>query len=231
MKFNDLSIQEKAAVIKLGVGGGLRSLQEIRQFWDDMPDDPPVIQKVNKSQADFVQRLKDPNREYIRDWENPDNIATHKMSWADDGVVYPQVQNVDGRLVDFSRPPYSTWAGYDNAVRNGDTIHMTPEEAEWFTTHYKDYYPGFDEYKKGGSIHIKPENRGKFTALKKRTGHSASWFKAHGTPAQRKMATFALNSKHWNKHDLGGYLEGGIYDLPEEEIIKLINAGYEIEYL
>ena len=29
--------------------------------------------------------------------------------------------------------------------------------------------------KKGGSgIHIKPENRGKFTALKKRTGKSAS---------------------------------------------------------
>lgn len=207
MKFNDLSIQEKAAVIKLGVGGGLRSLQEIRQFWDGMgnPDDPPVIQKVNKSQADFVQRLKDPNREYIQDWEIPGNIATHKMSWADDGVVYPQVQNVNGRLVDFSRPPYDTWAGYDNAVRNGDTIHMTPEEAEWFTTHYKDYYPGFNEYKKGGSIHIKPENRGKFTALKKRTGHSASWFKEHGTPAQKKMATFALNSRHWNhKHSDGG---------------------------
>ena len=108
------------------------------------------------------------------------------MSWAEDdngAIVYPNVQNINGRLVDFSRPPYSIWAGYDNAVRNGDTIHMTSEEAEWFTTHYKDYYPGFDEYKKGGSIHIKPENRGKFTALKKRTGHSASWFKAHGTPA------------------------------------------------
>ena len=41
------------------------------------------------------------------------------------------------------------------------------------------------EYKNGKApgIHIKPENRGKFTALKKRTGHSASWFKEHGTPA------------------------------------------------
>lgn len=28
--------------------------------------------------------------------------------------------------------------------------------------------------KKGGKIYIKPENRGKFTALKKRTGKSAS---------------------------------------------------------
>jgi len=57
----------------------------------------------------------------------------------------------------------------------------------------------------GGGIHIKPENRGKFTALKKRTGHSATWFKEHGTPAQRKMATFALNARHW-KHGLGGNL-------------------------
>lgn len=47
-------------------------------------------------------------------------------------------------------------------------------------------------------IHIKPANRGKFTALKKRTGHSASWFKKNGTPAQKKMATFALNAKKWS---------------------------------
>ena len=63
----------------------------------------------------------------------------------------------------------------------------------------------------GGKIHIKPENRGKFTALKKRTGHSATWFKEHGTPAQRKMATFALNARHW-KHGYGGnlYPNGGL---------------------
>lgn len=44
--------------------------------------------------------------------------------------------------------------------------------------------PEFGFYKDGKSpIHIKPANRGKFTALKKRTGHSASWFKENGTPA------------------------------------------------
>lgn len=53
--------------------------------------------------------------------------------------------------------------------------------------------------KDGGRIYIKPENRGKFTALKERTGHSASWFKENGTPAQKKMAVFALNSRKWNK--------------------------------
>ena len=48
-------------------------------------------------------------------------------------------------------------------------------------------------------IHIKPENRGKFTALKKRTRKSSTWYKEHGTPAQKKMAVFALNAKKW-KH-------------------------------
>ena len=67
---------------------------------------------------------------------------------------------------------------------------------------YKDSYL-YSPHSEGGSIHIKPENRGKFTALKERTGHSASWFKAHGTPAQKKMAVFALNAKKW-KHSHGG---------------------------
>ena len=57
----------------------------------------------------------------------------------------------------------------------------------------------------GGNIHIKPENRGKFKALKERTGKSATWFKEHGTPAQKKMATFALNSRKW-EHAFGGNL-------------------------
>lgn len=80
-----------------------------------------------------------------------------------------------------------------------------------------DYWTDFAS---GGKIHIKPENRGKFTVLKERTGHSATWFKEHGTPAQKKMAVFALNSKHWNhKHSGGGFLgtdytQGYLYPAP-----------------
>ena len=66
---------------------------------------------------------------------------------------------------------------------------------------------GLNTFAKGGKIHIKPENRGKFTALKERTGKSATWFKEHGTPAQKKMATFELNARKW-KHDDGGNLNG-----------------------
>lgn len=75
----------------------------------------------------------------------------------------------------------------------------------------------------GGKIHIKPENRGKFTALKKRTGHSASWFKAHGTPAQKKMAVFALNARKW-KHGDGGLLDriDKVYGNDTEKILQAI---------
>ena len=83
-------------------------------------------------------------------------------------------------------------------------------------------------FAKGGKIYIKPENRGKFTALKKRTGHSASWFKAHGTPAQKKMAVFALNSKKW-KHEDGGFLnrvyaKGGLLERAgsKEKLLELV---------
>lgn len=52
---------------------------------------------------------------------------------------------------------------------------------------------------KNGGIYIKPSHRGRFTALKERTGHASTWFKENGTPAQKKMATFALNAAKW-KH-------------------------------
>lgn len=76
----------------------------------------------------------------------------------------------------------------------------------------------YNEFSSGGKIHIKPKNRGKFTALKKRTGHSASWFKQHGTPAQKKMAVFALNARKWNHAD-GGELN--IYDGSTEDTQKM----------
>lgn len=64
-------------------------------------------------------------------------------------------------------------------------------------------------YKQGGilkrvesgksGIHIKPENRGKLTRLKKRTGKSESELWKEGNPAVRKMITFARNARKW-KH-------------------------------
>ena len=81
-----------------------------------------------------------------------------------------------------------------------------------YNSNYPEVYQNnsIEEYKNGG-IHIKPENRGKFTRLKERTGKSATWFKQHGTPEQKKMATFALNAKKW-KHADGGEIPPELYE-------------------
>ena len=86
---------------------------------------------------------------------------------------------------------------YDN---NGHIIKLSKRD------NFKN--PDF-RYKQGGilkrvesgksGIHIKPENRGKLTRLKKRTGKSEAELWKEGDPAVRKMITFARNSRKW-KH-------------------------------
>lgn len=77
---------------------------------------------------------------------------------------------------------------------------MNNEKAAWMINHIvqNDNNGLYRRSLKNGGIYIKPSHRGRFTALKERTGHSATWFKENGTPAQKKMATFALNAAKWN---------------------------------
>lgn len=60
-------------------------------------------------------------------------------------------------------------------------------------------------YSKGGSIHIKPENRGKFTETKRRTGKTTEELTHSSNPITRKRAIFAQNAKKWH-HAFGGEL-------------------------
>jgi hypothetical protein len=65
--------------------------------------------------------------------------------------------------------------------------------------------------KSGGSIHIKKENKGKFTASAKAAGEGVQEH-AHkvmndpnATPLQKKRANFAIQAKKWHRrHQLGG---------------------------
>lgn len=60
-------------------------------------------------------------------------------------------------------------------------------------------------FKKGGKIHIKKKNRGKFTKSAKEAGHSvqehakAVLNDPKATPLQKKRANFARNAARWNK--------------------------------
>lgn len=121
--------------------------------------------------------------------------------------VTPSVMNVGGELMYVPNPwkVFPEWMVHNQSFRFNN-----PNDAIDFAENYKYSSPAFPEffgvdnsvnYNKGkdSGIHIKKKNIGKFTALKKRTGKSASWFKEHGTPAQKKMAVFALNARKW-KH-------------------------------
>ena len=62
-----------------------------------------------------------------------------------------------------------------------------------------------NQYSDGGSIYIKPENRGKFNATKKRTGKTTEELTHSKNPLTRKRAIFAQNAAKW-KHAFGGDL-------------------------
>lgn len=121
---------------------------------DGGPLDSLVADINRRSKADFVQRLLDSNRDYIQDWES-DNIATHKLGWATDdkgAIVFPNVQRINGKLYDFTDPKNKRekWDALDSAIERGDTLRMTPAQAEEFTKTYKKYYPKGKTFKAFG---------------------------------------------------------------------------------
>lgn len=154
--WDKLSMQEKAQLIKLSIDNGVSSLKQIRDTYNLYSNggQEEVLNKVNSSNANFVQRLKDPNRKSIPDWESPtDRISTHKLSVATDEngnhYIFPEVQEINGELIDFTRPPYHRFAGEISAEMRGDTVRVPSiEDAIKFTETYKQYYP----FNSGGNL-------------------------------------------------------------------------------
>lgn len=172
-RWDDLSMGDRAALISLFIKEGVSDPKIMRRIYDEggdtadikpavsntsYPREREVLDLVNNSKADFVSRLIDENRITIPDWNNKDDIATHKLSYARDGdrwIIYPNVQNIDGKLYDFSDPKYGFDKGLqalDSALYSGDYVEVPSEaDARWFTESYKNYYPGFNKYKDGGN--------------------------------------------------------------------------------
>lgn len=125
-----------------------KSFQEGGQFGS-------ILNRVYKSNTNFAKRLKDSNRKFIPDWAT-DAIATHKMGVGTDEngqpYIFPQVQEINGELIDFTRPPYNRGAGMISAEERGDTIHVpTIKDGVEFTENYKKYFPNFQT---GGTIPV-----------------------------------------------------------------------------
>lgn len=148
-KWQNLTAKQKAQVIKFAIQNGVSDIKTIRDTYNLYSNggQEEILNKVNSSNANFVQRLKDPNRKNIPDWESPtDRISTHKLSVGTDEngnhYIFPEVQEINGELIDFTRPPYHRFAGEMSAEMRGDTVRVPSlDDAIKFTKTYKQYYP------------------------------------------------------------------------------------------
>lgn len=70
--------------------------------------------------------------------KNKDGGLLHKYSRKEDTYRHNSLQDI----VDFTKPSYYPWAGYDNAIEKKDTVQTKIlQEAIDFTENYKKYYP------------------------------------------------------------------------------------------
>lgn len=176
MKWKDLSLKERKQIYdSVRANNPDATYFDIKEQFDSIPTyedgGKNIITHVNSSNANFVNRLKSPTRSTIQDWETQyvspyfpkvddkfnlvyNSRATHKLSaWEGDnntGLIVPYVQEVDGKLVDYTRPPYNDRAALDNAFKTGDFVVTDKyDDAQWYTENYKKYYPKF---KDGGKV-------------------------------------------------------------------------------
>ena len=91
-----------------------------------------------------------------------------------------------------------------NALQN-NANNITETTMNTLQSNYAALGGFLNQYSDGGSIYIKPENRGKFNATKKRTGKTTEELTHSKNPLTRKRAIFAQNAAKW-KHAFGGEL-------------------------
>lgn len=121
-------------------------------------------------------------------------------NWLDIAKQNPKYSVEDGRVItEFGHigdvGPQSN-IGVD---ANGNPFAFDPMLFDGDAKKIFDYLYGPILYDKGKSIHIKPANKGKFNATKKRTGKTTEQLAHSKNPLTRKRAIFALNSRKF-KH-------------------------------
>lgn len=135
MKWKDLSLKERKQIYdSVRVNNPGATYFDIKEQFDSIPayedGGKSIVDEVNKSDANFVQRLKSPTRQTIPNWEDQyrvlpweKSVSTHKLSVWDNanggGIIVPDVQEVNGKLIDFTRPPYNNRAAVENALKTG----------------------------------------------------------------------------------------------------------------
>lgn len=117
----------------------------------DNPNINYIYDRINKKNTPDFIRMRNPNRKFIKDWQNPNYIATNKVAIGTDEngqvFLYNEVQD-DGKggLIDMTNPvnKQSDFDGMNRAIERRDTIHINSiEDGLKFSNEYKSKFPGF----------------------------------------------------------------------------------------
>lgn len=173
--------------------------------------------------ADYIDDIAEPfrytNSSGVKDIKNALNRSVEYNDKARNILLRPEYDEESiGRVYDalnFSNgkakaankalnPKYTAIKSYIDAIHGADIIN----DATQFTGELEN----MNEYKDGGSIHIKKKNKGKFTESAKRAGMGVQEYARHVlankerySPTLVKRANFARNASKF-KHDMGGFL-------------------------
>ena len=171
-KWDELSLTEKSEIMRQAVANGITNLNEIRQTYNEYADggsmdNPPnqlpevevtaqypyeqrVIDTMNNSSPEFLERLRNNDRRSIH---NPDGtFSTHVLGSADN-IVFPEIMDVNGKLIDNRSMPWQSAMRY--AIKNNDYIEFPTEgDARYFGEPYKKYFPKFfdNTFAGGGKV-------------------------------------------------------------------------------
>ena len=154
---------------------------------------PPPRRNVNP--LDYItdprQRLIDPEPEPVP--FNDPNFLPHPL-YADDGGLIPRPNPIQGLFNTLQ----SGIGAVGKIFKPGDTTDETFD--------YNNQIVPIQKQMGKSGIHIKPENKGKFNATKKKTGKSTEELTHSSNPTTKKRAVFAQNAKKW-KHEDGGIIK------------------------
>lgn len=186
-----------AASAGLGILGGLAN----RMFGSKMNTENIAEVESNINNLNNFQSDASDFDTLSQNWANADvGMAFDDSFIGKDGWFSNKAKN---KAADLRRQidAGTTWvqSSLKNNAENIDNTQMQDLLANYAA------YGGPLLFAEGGGIHIKPENRGKFTKTKRRTGKTTEELTHSKNPLTRKRAIFAQNAKKWH-HAFGGDL-------------------------
>ena len=103
------------------------------------PYEQRVIDTMNNSSPEFLERLRNNDRRSVH---NPDGTSSTHVLGSVDNIVFPEIMDVNGKLIDNRSMPWQSAMRY--AIENNDYIEFPTEgDARYFAEHYKKYWPIF----------------------------------------------------------------------------------------